>query len=330
MKSTILIITEELDPHADTIIGLLRQQGHEPIRLHTADFPLHASFGVHFDLNNDSWQGRICSVEGRTVDIESVRSVWWRRPAAFQLPEDLLAEEKAFAKEELYQAFRGLLASLESYWVSHPDNIRSASYKLEQLQRAKRMGFDVPRTLATMNPEDVYAFYDACNGNIIYKTFTQVIFEGKANEPGRAIYTTPIRKEQFDLLDTVRTTPCLFQEYIPKDIELRVTVVGNQVLAAAIHSQASESEKMKIDWRHYEAVPYRKATLPDDVAQRCLEYVHSYNLNYSAVDLILTPDGRYVFLENNPNGQWGWVDDAVPELNISGSIAACLIEGTRL
>ena len=33
-------------------------------------------------------------------------------------------------------------------------------------------------------------------------------------------------------------------------------------------------------------------------------------LSYGAVDLVLTPEGRYVFLEINPNGQYLWVEDA--------------------
>jgi glutathione synthase/RimK-type ligase-like ATP-grasp enzyme len=330
MKSTILIITEEFDPHADTLIGSLRTLGHEPIRLHTADFPLKASFGLRLGPDTDVWQGHMCSVEGKSIDVETIRSVWWRRPAGYQLPEDLSEDEHLFVREELSQALRGLWNSLESYWISHPEDIRRASYKLEQLQRAQRLGFEIPRTLTTMNPQDVQDFYEACAGNIIYKTFAQTVFEGEHDEPGKAIYTTPIGHEQLALLETVKTTPCLFQEYIPKQVELRVTVVGNQVFTAAIHSQESDSEKMKVDWRHYEAVPYRKAVLPDDVARRCLEYVHSYNLNYSAMDLILTPDGRYVFLENNPNGQWGFIQEAVPELNISAALTACLIEGKRL
>jgi glutathione synthase/RimK-type ligase-like ATP-grasp enzyme len=32
-------------------------------------------------------------------------------------------------------------------------------------------------------------------------------------------------------------------------------------------------------------------------------------LSFGALDFVLTPDGRYVFLEINPNGQWMWLDD---------------------
>lgn len=32
------------------------------------------------------------------------------------------------------------------------------------------------------------------------------------------------------------------------------------------------------------------------------------HLNFGCFDLIVTPDGEYVFLECNPNGQWLWVE----------------------
>lgn len=30
-------------------------------------------------------------------------------------------------------------------------------------------------------------------------------------------------------------------------------------------------------------------------------------LVFAAIDMVLTPDDRYVFLELNPNGQWEWI-----------------------
>ena len=33
------------------------------------------------------------------------------------------------------------------------------------------------------------------------------------------------------------------------------------------------------------------------------------NLHFGAVDLVLTPDDQYYFLEINPNGQWLWLED---------------------
>ena len=74
---------------------------------------------------------------------------------------------------------------------------------------------------------------------------------------------------------------------------------------------------------------YEATRLPDDVARRCLEFVHSYGLTYGALDLIVDLEGEYVFLENNPGGQFLFVEDRVPELAMTDALAECLIEGAR-
>jgi hypothetical protein len=34
----------------------------------------------------------------------------------------------------------------------------------------------------------------------------------------------------------------------------------------------------------------------------------SFGLNFASLDMIVTPDGEFVFLELNPNGQWLWLE----------------------
>lgn len=49
---------------------------------------------------------------------------------------------------------------------------------------------------------------------------------------------------------------------------------------------------------------------------------------YGAIDLILTKEGRYVFIENNPNGQYLWIEDETG-LPISDAICDLLRAGRR-
>jgi glutathione synthase/RimK-type ligase-like ATP-grasp enzyme len=37
--------------------------------------------------------------------------------------------------------------------------------------------------------------------------------------------------------------------------------------------------------------------------------MNALGLFYGALDFIATPDGRCVFLECNPDGQWKWIDE---------------------
>ncbi|HEU4325877.1 MAG TPA: hypothetical protein VFS21_22245 [Roseiflexaceae bacterium] len=330
----IVIVTEPMDSHADALIPKLSALGHTPLRLHTEDFPLLSTLDLALGgAEAAGWRGQI-RTRTRSIDLGAIRSIWWRRPKMFRLPPGLERQQQEFARFELDHVLQGLWASLDCYWVSFPGAIRQANWKVSQLKRAAALGFDVPRTLITSDPAQARGFYEQCGGRAIYKPLsdpTLAAMVAQEHDPApistRLTYTTLLDEHHLARLESVRLAPCLFQEYVPKRLELRVTVIGDDVFAAEIHSQ--EHESTSVDWRHYEVeIPYRKAELPVEVAERCLRLVKGYGLNYSAMDLILTPDGRYVFLENNPNGQFLFIERKVPELPLLDALAACLIRGS--
>jgi glutathione synthase/RimK-type ligase-like ATP-grasp enzyme len=116
----------------------------------------------------------------------------------------------------------------------------------------------------------------------------------------------------------------MFQGHIPKKFELRITVVDHEVLAAEIHSQSTQ--RTRLDWRHYDHshTPHRIHQLPERVRRACLDMVSRLGLRFGAIDMIVTPDDRYVFLEINPNGQWLWAEQQTG-LPISDAVCAALL-----
>ena len=108
--------------------------------------------------------------------------------------------------------------------------------------------------------------------------------------------------------DAIQACPVFSQQYVEKRYEYRVMVIGNQVLACRIDSQASSMTKT--DWRHYDFdnVEHSRAELPLGVQEQLICFMHEIGLTYGAIDLIETPEGDYVFLEVNPCGQWGWIE----------------------
>jgi glutathione synthase/RimK-type ligase-like ATP-grasp enzyme len=107
---------------------------------------------------------------------------------------------------------------------------------------------------------------------------------------------------------------------------LRVTVVGSAVFAAEIHSQFTQHTRF--DWRRYDhfETPHRIHALPTEIAQQCVSLVRQLGLCYGAIDLVLTPEGRHVFLEINPNGQYLWIEHATG-LPISDAVCDLLLAG---
>jgi glutathione synthase/RimK-type ligase-like ATP-grasp enzyme len=52
---------------------------------------------------------------------------------------------------------------------------------------------------------------------------------------------------------------------------------------------------------------WKEWKLPPEVEKALLQLVRRFGLNYSAADIILTPDDEYVFLEINSAGEWVWL-----------------------
>jgi len=110
-------------------------------------------------------------------------------------------------------------------------------------------------------------------------------------------------------IENVRSCPAMFQEYIAKRHELRVTVVGPDIFAAEIDSQADDSTR--VDFRRFalsKRIPkHRPATLRRTLSERILRVMRRLDLEFGCFDIIIKPDGEEVFLEVNPSGQWHWV-----------------------
>jgi glutathione synthase/RimK-type ligase-like ATP-grasp enzyme len=310
----------------------LRELGQDPIRLHTDEFP--ETNCLNIKLDSDGMSGEI-NLEKRTIDIKEIKSIWWRRPRPSKFKSPLTSKEKSFAHKETNHSLYGLWAALPCYWMSNPFRIAEANYKPAQLSRAAKLGFDIPRTLITNNPKDILNFHKSCSGKIIYKVMSDPsLGEDKESpvlvdpdKPAKGTYTTLLTEDMIrENLDSISLAPCQFQQYIEKRVELRVTIIGETVFCAEIDSQAQE--ETKYDWRHYE-VPMiaRPAKLPEEIKNRCIALVKGYGLNFSALDLIVTPDNRYVFLESNPNGQWVFIEKLIPEYKMINTLANHLING---
>jgi glutathione synthase/RimK-type ligase-like ATP-grasp enzyme len=326
----ILIVTNSDDLHADVVAARIESAGAIPFRLDLDDYP--AGYEVDLKFAGGCWQGslnRRCS--GDALSLGEVGAVWMRKKAPFHYPSGpLTGQEKAHADAETGHILLGLLRTLDCWWMSHPDALRGALWKPEQMQRAARMGFTVPASLIANRRADVEAFRDSAPDGIVFKALSSAALAADEVAPDERVAgtlpTTLIGAEHDEALDSVAELPCFFQHYVPKRHELRVTVIGDALFAARIHSQ--DDPRTATDWRDMSAaIRYEAAALPVEVERSCLDFVHSYGLTYGALDLIVTPEGDHVFLENNPVGQFLFVEQLVPELDMTGALASCLLSG---
>ena len=205
-----------------------------------------------------------------------------------------------FAINECQEAFYGLWLGLDDVlWINHPTRTEDAALKPYHLKMAQKVGLEIPRTLITNNPEDARQFVEEHGINkTVYKAFSAT--EQNWRE------TRTLRSEEVSLLDNLRFAPVIFQEYIPAQCDLRVTIVGDDIFAAAIYSQHTA---YKIDYRmEISSATIEPYGIPSSTAEGLKNLMNKLDLIYGAVDMRLTPDGRFVFLEINPAGQWRFIE----------------------
>lgn len=304
----ILILTEAKDIHADRVEEKLRRRGEEVFRFDWSEFPSAAALSVEFRGGEKHVGLRIA---GRRVDLRRCKSAWLRRPSKPVVPAGIADPLlRAYAEEECFQVIQDTWNALDTAWLPGTiAAIRRADNKQLQLGLATELGFAIPPTLITSDPDEFLDFYRRHDGRLIDKQPSVILAASQRTGGELMRYTQPVTTRDVGYARRLKTSPVLFQANVAKRFELRVTVVDGEVLPCEIHSQSTQ--RTQLDWRHYDwgHTPHRVHRLPDDVRRRCLELVRRLELRFGAIDLIFTPDGRYVFLEINPNGQWLWIED---------------------
>lgn len=303
------VVSHPGDLHATVVRRELDRLGVEHVLLDTGRYPAQAAVTVEEGPHGAAarWVDG-----GTTIDLTGLRVMWWRRPQPFAIDPGIGDwRDRGFALGECAAAIAGLWACLDAEWVNDPDRDQAASRKLWQLRLARSLGLRVPRTCVTNDPQEAAQFVAAEPTGAVFKPFSAT--------PETWRETRPVRACDVELLDLVRLAPVIFQELIPGGVDLRVTVVGDQVYPAVIRAGAGEYE---FDFRVASApiAPYR---LPPQVERRLLALLRRLGLHYGAADFRLAPDGEPVFLEVNPAGQWLFVEYAT-EQPITAALAGLL------
>lgn len=296
----LLIVTSRADYTADWLILELRERGEDFVRFNTEDFP--EAMSVRWSSNGAT----VLRLGARELDLASVSAVWYRRPAVPLV--DLADPSAVWAAGESREALDGLWKTLDALWVNHPDRNRLAECKPEQLRRAAGLGFTVPASIVTNDPEAAAAFASEHPDGVVCKPLRS----GRVGNgtTSKLFFTTLLDAPALAALDGIGPEPYLFQAFVPKRYDVRVTVIGSDALAARIDSQSDPDAT--VDWRRGDprGLGHEVEELPPEVEARCIELVASYGLNFGAIDLAATGRG-YVFFEINPNGQWAWLEQAV-------------------
>ncbi len=298
---SVLVITRQYDPTADEVILRLAARSVSVARFDLAEFPQNLAVTGRLVQGAGRWSGTI-TTQHRTIDLDEVDAIWYRKPTRFDFDPAMTATERAWAAAEAKAGVGGLLAAHPAKWVNHPHLISAADRKPVNLPLAASCGLAVADTLITSDPEAARAFCSDHPGEVVYKSLRG----GPRTEAGQAValYTTEVTAD--DITDDVAHTAHLFQERIhPKAFEVRLTVVGESIFALRIDARTKAG---RVDWRaDHDELDYSIIEVPALVRRGVVAMMKHLGLVYAAIDFIADEQGRWIFAGDlNPNGQWAW------------------------
>lgn len=262
------------------------------------------------------------------ADITNLRGIWYRKPQlirAADLP--VKPEFREYSRHAIERLSRQLLTAFpKSNWLSDYFTQTRANNKTLQLQMAQTCGFNVPPTLCTSDKAAAAAFikkHGTCISKPLSATFPKI------NGQQTVLMSTLVGGDFVPDLSELHLAPTIFQKAIDVASEARVTVVGNQVFAATVRlKQANTGFNAHLEGRirdnrsrhHEDESQIAAIELPKDLSDRCVMHCKMLDMAYGALDLICDTAGVWWFLENNPNGQWAYIE-AATGLPIGKSIA---------
>ncbi len=172
--------------------------------------------------------------------------------------------------------------------------------KLDQLKVALDFGIQIPNTYVCGSKTKLDLF-----NNSKQKLITKAIQENILGSTKDAAYEIKVEAVENNKISEV-FFPSLFQESIDKKMEIRTFYLdGTFYSLGMIHNT-----NMYIDFRkHTNELRYFPFSLPKEIEDKLERFMRSFNLNTGSIDLMLSNNNDYYYLEVNPTGQYGWVSD---------------------
>lgn len=252
-------------------------------------------------------------------------TVWYRRAVKYRDVLNVADYTRDFIERELREAHGCLAATVSTMaeFVVGGEGVTKASAKAFQLYLAAKMGFNIPKTLITNDYEKVSRFIDE-NHPVAIKPFTPHHWHDAKSHNYRIASTTLIKDKQAISPESTNVCPSIFQAYIDKKYELRVTVIGSHVFAARISKTSGGSF---VDWRFHiqsDDVSVEAVRLDEELERRITSYVEALGLKYGCIDLVVDQKGKIFFLEINPSGQFLFIEQMLPEFRLLDAFSSML------
>jgi hypothetical protein len=304
---TILLWGVPSDPPTASVRDALRRAGCQVTFLDqraVCDTEVQLAVGANVD--------GLLRAGNETINLATVKSVYLRPHDSRKLPVVASAGQNsevwrhALNVEDILLSWSDLTPALV---LNRPGDMAANSSKPYQASWIESLGFRIPDTLITTDPEVALEFWQQ-HDRVIYKSVS-----GFRSTVSRL---TPEHRQRFN---NIASCPTQFQRYIP-GTEYRVHVVGEEVFACAVISDAD-------DYRVASArVDMQPCHLPRDLADRCKTLARSMSLLLAGLDLRCTPDGDWYCFEVNPSPAFTFFEQVTGQ-PIAEAVAQLLASGQK-
>lgn len=299
----VLILSDQFDAHTDVVISKLSKAGIPYFRF---DLDVESLKKGYISFESGMW--RIVCPAG-TICSDEISCVWCRRPFVELTLEEQDCAEIDFKiwKNEWNKTLLGLYNSLKALpWLNPLRKAYKGENKYYQMELAHKAGLLMPDTLVSNEKRLLQDFIKSHHGAIL-KLMAQEIYTFGEND-FRGFYTNRVNENSIMNFGEESENPVVLQEYIDKKFEVRYTVVGDSHFACQIDSQ--RSEQAKYDWRRYDIphTPHIPIEPPREIKSKVTNMMRMLGLEFGALDFIVTPEDKWIFLEINCMGQWLWIE----------------------
>jgi glutathione synthase/RimK-type ligase-like ATP-grasp enzyme len=300
----VLMLTKKLDHEADVIGRELIRRGIDYIRLNLDDIP--NQLFIKYSIQQDYDSKVEFKVREQSTEPSKISVVWLRHFDIEAINVGYNELTHTFSSQQWNDACLTLQRSLRCEWINSTHGTKQAGDRAEQLSLAKALGFNIPNTLITNDPSTARDFYHTCNGDIIIKALHHHSVE--IRDKVYSMYTHRVANEDLLRFDDLTYAPCILQERLHKQSDLRVTVVGDRIFATEIDSQSTKNGRDDMHRCPLKDLPKRAVKLDDTVGELCLKIINSLGLKYGAIDFVINKNSSLTFLEVNPTGDWYWIE----------------------
>jgi len=315
MRTVLVVWSSHIEDRSVAAVrAALHQRGCRVLDLDSVQLPLGAELSL---TPSAGW----LRTDSETVPLDEIDAVWLRHTHVAAGVRHLV--DPAYAPAIKAQATAHLWDLLDclpdALHIDRLGALRTVPGPTAMLRLAQRVGLSIPRTLVSNDPDRVAGFLEACGGRAIQKMLDSSA--GRVPQPGGPDYlpTLRITEAARASLDRVAVCPMVFQEEVEKDVELRVTVVGDRLFTGAVDPEG------EVDWRQHPHlvggfVPWE---LDEQVGRAIGRLMDRLGLQTGTVDLIVRPNGEHVFLEVNTISFFDFLE-ASTGLPIADAVAGLL------